>query len=72
MVTTTHQSAHNQVPVHPGIKLFVNIAWYVDVSPPPDGVENAVELATHSCQMDLKNGQDTPKQYPSLSPPIGD
>ncbi|KAH9976764.1 pre-RNA processing PIH1/Nop17-domain-containing protein, partial [Lactifluus volemus] len=57
--STANQSVQTKVPVPQGIKVFVNIAWSKDVPPPLDGVERAVELATHSRQMDLKSGQDT-------------
>ncbi|KAI0255500.1 PIH1 family [Lactifluus subvellereus] len=53
-------STQKPVPVTQGLKVFVNVAWSKDVPPPIDGVEKAVEFATHTHQVDLKSGQGSP------------
>ena len=59
-VTSAHEATCRPETIPQGLKVFVNIAWSKDVPPPLDGVEKAVEFATHSRRMDLKSERDGP------------
>ncbi|KAG5646149.1 hypothetical protein DXG03_004202 [Asterophora parasitica] len=43
------------VPVPAGLKVFVNIAWDVNVPPPPQGSEDAIQHAMHGEDVDERN-----------------